>query len=97
MMESMWYQLQHLVHSIWHKQSIIDITETQGINFLNAIIDSSKETIGLFPTEKIGFESVVSICPVSRLNVLVTDWSASEEDLVAFDEQDVEVIVVEKE
>lgn len=75
----------------------LSIQKSQAISFWNALIDSSKESIGLYPTEKIGFESVVSICPANRLHKLVTDWDASEEDLSAFDEQGIEVIIAEKE
>lgn len=75
----------------------LSIQKSQAISFWNTVIDSSKETIGLFPTEKIGFESIISICPANRLDVLVTDWNASEEDLSEFDEQNIEIIVVEKE
>jgi len=67
-------------------------TVTKGV----ASIDSSKKTIGLYPTEKIGYESIVSICPANRLNTLITDWDASEEDLQKYDEQGIEVIVVDK-
>lgn len=74
----------------------LSIQKSQAISFYNALIDSSKETIGLYPTEKIGFESVVSICPANRLNKLITDWDASEEDLSAFDEQGIEIVVVEE-
>ncbi|HBL83963.1 MAG: hypothetical protein A2Y17_04010 [Clostridiales bacterium GWF2_38_85] len=73
----------------------LSIQKTQVISFWNAVIDSSKKTIGLFPTEKIGFESVVSICPANRLNMLITDWDASEDDLNEFDEQNIEVVIVE--
>lgn len=75
----------------------LSIQKSQAISFWNAIIDSSKKTIGLFPTEKIGFDSVISICPINRLDTLITDWEASEDDLVEFDEQGVEVIITEKE
>ena len=75
----------------------LSIQISQAISFWNALIDSSKECIGLYPTEKIGFDSVVSICPANRLNKLITDWDASEEDLSAFDEQGIEVIITEKE
>jgi len=74
----------------------LSIQMSQAISFWNAIIDSSKKTIGLYPTEKIGFESVVSICPANRLDCLITDWNASEEDLIGFDELGVEVVVVDK-
>jgi len=75
----------------------LSIQKSRNIGLVNAVIDNSKVTVGLFPTEKIGFESIVSICPANRLNTLITDWNASEEDLTAFDKQGIEVVVVEKE
>jgi len=75
----------------------LSIQKSQAISFWNAVIDSSKEVIGLFPTEKIGFDSIVSICPANKLGTLITDWDASEEDLQAFDEQGIDVAIVEKE
>ncbi|WBW96849.1 DeoR/GlpR family DNA-binding transcription regulator [Oceanirhabdus sp. W0125-5] len=75
----------------------LSIQKSQAISFWNAVIDSSKETIGLFPTEKIGFESIISICPANRLNTLITDWDVSEEDLTTFDDQGIKIVVVEKE
>ena len=74
----------------------LSIQRTGAISFWNALIDSSKKTIGLYPTEKIGYESIVSICPANRLNTLITDWDVSEEDLQKYDEQGIEVIVVDK-
>ena len=74
----------------------LSIQRTGAISFWNELIDSSKKTIGLYPTEKIGYESIVSICPANRLNTLITDWDASEEDLQKYDEQGIEVIVVDK-
>ena len=72
----------------------LSIQKSQAISFWNAIIDSSKETIGLFPVEKIGFESVVSICPANRLDMLITDNEASEEDIEAFDDLGINVVTV---
>ena len=46
--------------------------------------------------EKIGFDSIVSICPANRLDTMITDWDASEEDLKKFDEQGINVLVVDK-
>lgn len=74
----------------------LSIQKTQAISFWNALIDSSKKTIGLYPKEKIGFDSIVSICPANKLNTLITDWDASEEDLKQFDEMGIEVVVVDK-
>jgi len=75
----------------------MSIQKSHYSTFINAVIDSSKKTIGLFPTEKIGFDSIVSVCPADRLDVLITDWNASEEDLAGFDELGIEVDIVEKE
>jgi DeoR/GlpR family transcriptional regulator of sugar metabolism len=74
----------------------LSIQTTKNIGLLNAIINNSKQTIGLYPTEKIGFNSIVSICPANKLQTLITDWDASEDDLKNFDEQGIEVIVVDK-
>lgn len=71
----------------------LSIQKSQAISFWNAVIDSSRESIGLYPTEKIGAESIVSICPVSRLDKLITDSDASEDDLLAFDGQGVEIFI----
>lgn len=75
----------------------MSIQRTSAIPFFNAVMDSSKRKIGLFPKEKIGFDSIVSISPAKRLDVLVTDWDVLEEELCLFREKGIEVIVVEKE
>ncbi|MBQ8575864.1 MAG: DeoR/GlpR transcriptional regulator [Clostridia bacterium] len=75
----------------------LSIQKSQAISFWNAVIDSSKTAIGLYPTEKIGFESIVSICPANRLDCIITDWDASEGDeLQLFEESGIEIIKVEE-
>ncbi len=74
----------------------LSIQKTRNIGLINSVIANSKQAIGLYPTGKIGFNSIVSICPSSCINTLITDWDASEEDLKKFDEQGIEVIVVDK-
>ena len=39
--------------------------------------------------------SVISICPVNKLDVLITDDDASEEDLTAIEELDVHIVIAE--
>lgn len=77
------------------KEFGLSIQQSRSILFYEALIESAKKTIGLFPTEKIGFESIVSICPADKLDVLITDEDAPEEELVGFDEMGIEVIIVE--
>lgn len=73
----------------------LSIQKTRNIGLVNAVIENSKVTVGLYPTGKIGFDSIVSICPANKLNYLITDWDASEEDLKAFDELGIEIIVAD--
>lgn len=74
----------------------MSIQRTSAISFFNAVMDSSKSKIGLFPKEKIGFDSIVSISPAERLDMLITDWDVLEEELDLFREKGIEVIVVEE-
>ncbi|MBE6683728.1 MAG: DeoR/GlpR transcriptional regulator [Ruminococcaceae bacterium] len=73
----------------------LSIQKSQAISFWNAVIDNSKQAIGLYPTEKIGFESIVSICSADRLNTIITDWDAPEKELKEFDELGIEIDIVE--
>ena len=75
----------------------LSIQKTSAIPFFNAVMDSSKRKIGLFPKEKIGFDSIVSISPAERLDMLITDWDILDEELNLFREKGIEVIVVDKE
>lgn len=74
----------------------LSIQKTSAISFYNAVLTSSKKVIGLYPKEKIGFDSVISICPAESLDMMITDWDASETDLTAFDEKGIEIIIVEE-
>ena len=71
----------------------LSIQKSGAIPFWNAIIDASRVAIGLYPTEKIGFDSIVRICPASRLHTLITDDEISESDLGAFEELGLQVTV----
>lgn len=71
----------------------LSIQKSGAIPFWNAIIDASRQAIGLYPTEKIGSDSIVRICPANRLNTLITDDEISDSDLAAFEEQGIHVIV----
>lgn len=74
----------------------LSIQKTNSVGFYEAVIASSKQVIGLYPKEKIGFDSVVSICPAENLDIMITDWDAAEEDLISFDEKGIDIIIVDK-
>ena len=71
----------------------LSIQKSGAIPFWNAVIDASREAIGLYPTEKIGFDSIVRICSADRLNTLITDDEISDRDLEAFAEMGLDVVV----
>ena len=71
----------------------LSIQKSGAIPFWNAVLNASRKAVGLYPTEKIGFDSIVKICPANRLHVLITDDNIAEADLSAFIEQGIEVIV----
>ena len=71
----------------------LSIQKSGAIPFWNAVIDASRQAIGLYPTEKIGFDSIVRICPASRLHTLITDDEIAEGDLGAFEELGIDVVV----
>lgn len=74
----------------------LSIQKSRSIELTNTVIENSKKVYGLYPTEKIGFDSVISICPANKLSTLITDWDASEEDLKQFDELGIEVVITEQ-
>jgi len=59
-------------------------------------MDASREVIGLYPTEKIGGESILSICPASRLDIMITDDNADREKLAKFEEAGIRVVITKK-
>ena len=74
----------------------ISMQRTAALPFYTALIEGSKQVIGLYPKEKIGFHSVVSIAPAEKLDLMITDWDASEEDLKLLSEKGIEIEIVEK-
>ena len=57
--------------------------------------NNSKTVFGLYPVEKIGFDSVISICPANKLNYIITDCDSSEDDLMQFEELGVKIKIAE--
>ena len=74
----------------------LSIQKSMNLTYLATVIQQAKQVIGLFPVEKIGFESVVSICPANQLDVLVTDWQTSEEKKRVFEKMGIEVQTVKQ-
>lgn len=72
----------------------LSIQKTRSVELTNAVINNSKTVYGLYPVEKIGFDSVISICPANKLNYIITDRDSSEDDLMQFEELGVKVKIL---
>ena len=68
----------------------LSIQRTRNMS-IYTILSSARKVYGLYPSAKIGMDSILSLCPVDTLDVLITDEDASEEDLKKIDEKGVEI------
>ncbi len=64
----------------------LSVQKARSLDLTTAVINNSKTVYGLYPVEKIGFDSVISICPANKLHYMITDTEAAEEDLLQFEE-----------
>lgn len=71
----------------------LSIQRTRNLCLYNTLLASAKKVYGLYPTSKIGTDSIISICPINALDVLITDDDALEEDLKAIEENGVEILL----
>lgn len=65
------------------------------IPFWNAVIGSSKRTVGLYESKRIGMEASFSVCPASRLDCLITDIGADRELLAGLTDAGIKAITVD--
>ena len=71
----------------------LSIQRTRNLCLYNTLLASAEKVYGLYPTGKIGTDSIISICPINALDVLITDDDALEEDLKAIEENGVEILL----
>ena len=74
----------------------LSIQKSRSVELTNTVINNSKCVVGLYPTEKIGFDSVISICEANKLDTLITDGDAAEDDLVQFEEMGIEIKIADE-
>lgn len=76
------------------KESGAMLPGTVGVAIMNEAIKKSKKAVGLFPCEKIGKESAVTVCELCEFDLLLTDKSTPDEFIKDCELLGVEVIVV---
>lgn len=69
----------------------LSIQRSRTLSLYTTLLTSAQKVYGLYPSGKLGINSTLSICPVTALDVLITDEEALEEDLNSIDEQGVKI------
>ena len=75
----------------------MSVQRSRGVAFLQAVIEGTRENIALYPSEKLGAESILRVCHAQEFGTLVTDWDAVEDELTKIEEQGIKVVVAERE
>lgn len=65
--------------------------------FQAAAVAQARKAVALAPHQKLGFRAFMKVCDAAAFDLVITDWDAVEEQLLALEEKGVEVIVVQKE
>lgn len=65
--------------------------------FQRAVIENSRKRILMMPNQKIGFKAFIKVCDTNKLDTLITDWEAVEDELNKIEETGVKVIVADQE
>ena len=71
------------------------IHDTAGVEFGKAVMGNSSMNIGLYPSKKIGKNSIHSVCQVKDYDLLITDNNASEDFLIQVRELGVAIETVD--
>lgn len=75
----------------------MSVQTPESMAFIRAAAVSSRQTIALFPCEKIGCEASNHIIPAADIDILITDSDASEDQISAIAGMGVEVVIVKTE
>lgn len=70
------------------------IHNSSGVEFGKAVMKNSTVNIGLYPSEKIGRNSIHSVCKISDYNLIITDNGVSEDFKEQMDELGVKLEIV---
>jgi len=65
--------------------------------FQRAVIENSRQRVFLMANQKIGFKAFIKVCDANKIDTLITDWDAVEDELNRIRDLGVNVIVAAKE
>lgn len=67
------------------------IHNSAGVEFGKAVMESSKIHVGLYPSEKIGKNSIHSVCRIEEYDLIITDENVSEDFLLQMEELGIKI------
>lgn len=74
----------------------MSIQYSSEIPVYQALIESTRKCVGLFPYEKVGRESILKICGASDFDVIITDWKTCEGEINKIKDLGVAVVVTKE-
>lgn len=83
--------LSHVALSI---ESGASIHSSSGVELGRAIMENSSVNIGLYPSEKIGKNSIHSVCSADKYDLIITDGNTSEDFILQMKELNVTLDIV---
>lgn len=96
MIERMRFDKVFLTSAAFSVEFGMSIQESINVEILQALMKNTRQTIGMFPHEKMGRNSIIKICDVDALDILITDWETCEKEVERVREENIDVIVVEE-
>lgn len=72
----------------------LSIQTARSLELTSLVIENSRMVVGMYPSSKLGRDSIMQICPAKTMNVLVTDTNASDSECAALEELGVKCIFV---
>ncbi len=73
----------------------LSIQGGRNIGIKNLVLDHSRLKVALFPKEKIGQESIMQICPINKLDMIITETDSDADECAAIEEAGVQVMLVQ--
>ncbi len=71
------------------------IHDPAGVEFGKAVMKNSRVNIGLYPSRKVGKNSIHSVCQIKDYDLLITDSNVSEDFLIQVRELGVVIEIVD--
>ena len=71
----------------------VSVRRQSDLGLFSAVLDSARRVVGLYPPERVGAESAISVCPTSRLDVMLCEGNVPDKTRTAFEKCGVSVVL----